>query len=364
MMLVGLVGCDIAARQKKLPQMPAPPVIGTDPVDPTTWTQAGDRACPSVETQQSRPGGPPGSTVREGRITRDPNTGRLACQVAGHDHGPATEPDPTTGGTASGTYNFSKKTGPWVGRYADGSLAWMGSYVEGQPTGQWTRWSPRGAYLSTGSFEAGVPAGMWLYWNREARPGDPPETWRATTRKGTVSGIVLDGEPVISYPVCILGLAAPRCQVIISSGINFRAGPKAGNSQVDDNLSSIVFEGDIIANIGELQGVGIGGGVFVGDEYARSTVRVSYRYWLTHFLAAEVAGGLLFPRGDLQDRTDRGQTARFAINVADQISFGVDLERYDDDLDGEQISAHAMVRVGIVPLATLAYVALRIAGGK
>jgi hypothetical protein len=362
--LVSLAACDIASRNKKLPAMPGPATAGTQPIDPTAWTDNGDAACPSVDTHQPTPGGPPGTSVQHGRITRDPATGRLACQVAGHDHGPATEPDSTTGGTATGNYRFSKRSGEWVGRYADNRLAWTGEYVDGAASGLWTRWSPRGAYVSTGVLSDDKPEGMWLYWDRDAAPGVPPDTWKLSTERGVLSGVVVDGEPVITNPVCILGLAAPRCDLILSSGITFRGGPKAGNSEVDDNLSSLVFDADVIANVGELHGFGIGGGIYVGDEYARTGLRLSYRYWLAHFLAAEVAGGLLFPRGDLAARGDRGQSARLALNVADQIAFGVELERYDDDLDGEQLTLHATLRVGVVPLLTIAYLALRVAGGK
>ena len=362
--LVALTACDIAARQRKLPEMPRLPAISTAPADPTAWTTEGDKACPSVETAQSEASGPPGSTIRAGQITRDPQTGRLACQNVGHDHGPATEPDQSTGGTATGSYHFSKRIGTWTGRYADGRLAWRGRYDNGVQIGRWARWAPNGAPISTGDLSDGRQTGMWLYWRPGASPDEPPERWEAATKKGPLSGVVLDGEPVVTYPVCILGLAAPRCQVIISSGITFRVGPKAGNSGVDTNLSSVVFDGDIITNIGELHGVGVGGGIYVGDEYARTGLRLSYRYWLSEFLAAEVAGGLLFPRGDLRDRSDRGQSARFMLNFADQAAIGVEVERYDDDLDGEQYTTHAFLRVGIVPLATIAYVALRIASAK
>lgn len=362
--LVSLAGCDIAARRKKLPAIPRPPAVATGPADPAAWTAAGDRACPAVETGQSLPGGPPGSTLREGRITRDPQTGRLACQVVGHDHGPATEPD-GHGGTATGAYAFSKRTGPWVGRYADGRLAWKGRYTDGVGTGQWAYWSPSGAVRSTGALVDGRPAGMWAYWSERAVQGEPPERFVHYGSDKIRSGVVIDDEPVVTRALCALGLAAPRCQVIVASGLTARGGPVTGEES--EAQWSLVIDGDIVANVGTRHGVGVGGGIYVGDEYARTGLRLSYRYWIEYWLAAEVAGGVLFPRGDLEVRDDRGLSARVALNFADQGSVGLEVQRYDNDGTGDKLATLLTLRVGVIPLAVLTAMALRVAaaaGGR
>jgi hypothetical protein len=350
--------CDL--QRSKLPESPeAPPPPGA-PAEASAWADAGDAACPGVMLPAS--GGPPGQGARPGRLVRA--GGRVACIAGGIDHGMATEPG-GRGTAATGRYQRGTRTGRWIGRYAGGALAWRGDFDEsGRETGTWAYYDPRGAPVATGDYREGRRVGMWLHWAAGAAPGDPAERFEVHDEGGRVTGrgVIRGGKPAATHPVCLIGRAAPLCRSILFADFSLRGEPLDGSGwpPATSWWSATIDLGGVI-NVTERHGVGLTAGIYLGDEYAGSALRARYRYWLTDWLASEVAAGVLFRRGDLADAEERGLSARLQLSFADLLSVGAELERYDLG-DGDEICLHLNLRVGLVVILSAAYLALHVGG--